>query len=103
MAAARPTARPTLTFFELLLRPPDAAFSRLFLLRILDPADELVAGERCDVEPSLERGRVREKRGAQILRKLVDDSARDASLGHARTRGGLRPTPSARKALGHKS
>jgi hypothetical protein len=52
--ATWPTARPTLPFLQFLLSPANAAFSGHLLLGILDPADELVAGQRCDVLPSIE-------------------------------------------------
>jgi len=46
-----PAAGPTLAFLQLLPGPSDAAFSGLLLLGILDPADELVAGQGRDVFP----------------------------------------------------
>jgi hypothetical protein len=48
-----PAAGPTLAFFELLVGPADATFSGLLLLGILDPADELVAGQGRDVFPNI--------------------------------------------------
>ena len=66
-----PTAGPTLAFLELLPGSANAAFSSGLLLRILDPADELVAGERRDVLPGIERRRVGDQRHAQVLWKLV--------------------------------
>jgi hypothetical protein len=78
MAASRPTARPAHSFFELLLGSANAALASLRLLRILDPTDELVAGERRDVDPGIERRAIGEERRAQILRKLVNDATRDA-------------------------
>ena len=47
--APRPAARPTLAFLEFLPGAANTAFSGLLLLGILDPADELVAGQRRDV------------------------------------------------------
>jgi hypothetical protein len=44
-----PAAGPTLALLQLLLGPANTAFSGHLLLRILDPADELVAGQRRDV------------------------------------------------------
>ena len=49
--AARPAAGPALALFQLLLRPANAALSRHRLLRILDPADKLVARQGRDVPP----------------------------------------------------
>src|ERR1700704_1005785 len=58
-----PAARPTLAFLQLLPGPANAAFSGHLLLGILDPADELVSGQRRDVLPSIECRRV----GDQLL------------------------------------
>ena len=71
MLAARPAARPTQAFFQLLLGPANAAFSGLLLLGILNPADELVAGQRRDVLPCIESRRVGDQRLAQVSWKLV--------------------------------
>ena len=85
MGAARPAAGATLAFLELLLGPPNAAFSGLLLLGILDPADELVSGERRDVAPSIERGSIGDQRRAQIVGELVHDSTGNSSAAHAIT------------------
>src|SRR5437762_919591 len=69
--APRPAAGPTLAFFELLLRPPNAALPGHLLLGVLDPADELVASQRRDVLPRIECRGVRDERLAQVNRKLV--------------------------------
>ncbi len=53
--APRPTAGPALTFLQFLLGPPNAALSGSRLFRILDPTDELVAGQGRDVSPRVER------------------------------------------------
>jgi hypothetical protein len=53
MTASRPAAGPTLTFLQLLLCPANAAFSGLLLLGVLDPANELVASQGCDVPPGI--------------------------------------------------
>ena len=66
-----PAAGPTLAFLQLLLSPANAAFSGHLLLGILDPADELVAGQRRDVLPGMECRRVGDQRLAQVYRKLV--------------------------------
>lgn len=55
---SRPAAGPALAFLQLLLGPPDAALSGGLLLGILDPADELVAGQGRDVLPGIECRRV---------------------------------------------
>jgi len=59
-----PTARPTLAFLELLPSPVNAAFPSGLAFRILDPTDELVAGERRDVLPGTERRRVGDERSS---------------------------------------
>ena len=57
-----PAAGPTLTFLQLLHGPADAAFSGHGLLGIFHPADELIARQRCDVLPGVERRRVGDQR-----------------------------------------
>jgi hypothetical protein len=57
-----PAAGSTLAFLELLLRPANAAFPGRVLLRVLDPADELIAGERSDVLPGVECRGIGEQR-----------------------------------------
>ena len=69
--ASRPAAGPTLAFLQLLLGPANAAFSGHLLLGILDPADELVAGQRRDVLPGIECRGVDDQRLAQVSWKLV--------------------------------
>src|SRR5437588_11966802 len=64
--APRPAAGPALAFLQLLLGPPNAALSGGLLLRILDPADELVAGEGRDVLPGIQRRGVGDQRRTQI-------------------------------------
>ena len=71
VAAPRPAARPTLALLKLLPRSANAAFSSHLLPGILDPADELVAGQRRDVVPGIERRRVGDQSFAQVFRKFV--------------------------------
>jgi hypothetical protein len=71
VVAPRPAAGPTLAFLKLLLGSANAAFSGHLLLGILDPADELVAGQRRDAHPGSERCRVGDQRFAQVFRKFV--------------------------------
>src|SRR5262245_62287182 len=54
MLAPRPAAGPTLPFLQLLLGPANPAFSGHLLLGILNPADELIAGQGRDVVPGIE-------------------------------------------------
>ena len=80
--ASRPAARPAKAILQLLLSPANTAFSGHLLLGILDPADELVAGERRDVLPGIERRGVADQRTAQIPWKLVDHAARHTLAAH---------------------
>src|SRR5829696_4326940 len=56
--ASRPAAGPALAFLQLLPGPPNTALPGGLLLGILDPADELVAGQWRDVVPGVECRRV---------------------------------------------
>ena len=69
--ASGPAAGPTLTFLELLLGSADAALSGHLSLGILDPANELVSGQGCDVVPSVQRLGVGDQRLTQVGRHLV--------------------------------
>jgi len=69
-----PAAGPALTVFEFFLRAADATFSCRGLFGVEHPADELVAGQRGDVLPRRERGRVGDQRSAQVGRHLVHDA-----------------------------
>jgi hypothetical protein len=66
VVAPRPAAGPTLAFLELLLGSANASFSGRLLLGILDPADELVAGQRREVPPGSERRWAGDQRVAQV-------------------------------------
>ena len=80
-----PAAGPTLAFLQLLLGPANAAFSGHLLLGILDPADELVSGQRRDVLPSIERRRVGDQRLAQVFGKLVHHPTGHSLAAHTAT------------------
>src|SRR5207249_10243944 len=69
--APRPAAGPALAFLQFLLGPPDAALSGSRLLGILDPADELVAGQGRDVLPGIECRGVGDQRLTQVHRQLM--------------------------------
>src|ERR1700724_38502 len=64
--APRPAAGPALAFLQLFLGPPNAALSSPVLLGILDPADELVAGQGRDVLPGIECRAVGDQRVTQV-------------------------------------
>src|SRR3984893_16807471 len=89
MLAAWPAAGPTLAFLKLLLGSPNAAFSGHLLLGILDPADELVAGQRRDVLPGSERRKVGDQRFAQVFRKFVHHPAGHSLAAHKTTLAGI--------------
>ena len=80
-----PATGPTLAFFQLLLGAANAAFSRGLLLGIFHPADELVAGQRCDVLPGIERRGVGDQRLAQVSRKLVYHPTGHSKAAHGTT------------------
>jgi hypothetical protein len=100
VAAPRPAARPTLAFLKLLLSSANAAFSGHLLLGILDPADELVAGQRRHVLPGMERRRVRDQSFAQVFRKLVHH-ATGHSLTHKTTVAAILEAREASRSLRH--
>ena len=69
--APRPAAGPALAFLQLLLGPPNPALSSRLLLGILNPADELVAGQGRDVPPGIERRGVGDQRRTQVRRQFM--------------------------------
>jgi len=91
VVAPRPAAGPTLAFLKLLLGSANAAFSGHLLLGILDPADELVAGQRPDVLPGSERRRVGDQSFAQVFRKLVHHPTGHSLAAHKTTLAGIPP------------
>ncbi len=80
-----PAARPTLALLQLLLGPANAALPGLVALRVLDPADELVARQRGDVSPGVECHGAGEQRCAQIAWEPVHDATGDSCGAHAST------------------
>ena len=86
--APRPAAGSALALFQLLLGPANAAFSGLLLLGILNPANELVAGQGRDVLPCIESRRVGDQRLAQVSRKLVHHPTGDSRVAHRITVAG---------------
>src|SRR5271165_4545635 len=80
--APRPAAGPALAFLQLLQGPPNAALSGPVLLGILDPADELVAGQGRDVLPSVECRAVGDQRLTQVRRQLMHDSTGHSLAAH---------------------
>ena len=86
--ASRPAARSPLALLQLLPGPADPAFPGHRLLGILDPADELVAGQRRDVPPGVECRRVRHQRQAQVAGKPVHHTTGHARAAHGTTVAG---------------
>jgi len=80
-----PAAGSTLAVLQLLLGPANAACSCRRLLGILDPADELVAGERCDVLPGIECCEVGDQRLPEVCGKLVHHPTGDSRGAHRAT------------------
>ncbi len=80
--APRPAAGSALAVLQLLLGPADAARSCGRLLGILDPADELVAGQRCDVLPGVECRGVGDQRSPEVCWKLVHHPTRHSRGAH---------------------
>ena len=80
--APRPAAGPALAFLQLLLGAPNAALSGGLLLGILDPADELVAGQGRDVLPGIKCRRVGDQRLTQVRGKLMHHPAGHSLAAH---------------------
>jgi hypothetical protein len=80
--APRPAAGPALSFLKLFLGPPNATFSGGLLLGVLDPADELVASQRCDVLPGIECCGVGDQHLAQVRGQLMHHPAGHSLAAH---------------------
>jgi hypothetical protein len=80
-----PAAGPTLTFLQLLLGPANATFSGHLLLGVLNPANELVTGQRSDDLPRVESRGVGYQRFAQVSWKLVHHATRHSRAAHEAT------------------
>ena len=76
MDAPRPAARPFLPLAQFVAGSMDAALARRRLLRIIDPADELVAAERAQLFPEREEPRIRSQRRLKIVPCLVHRAMR---------------------------
>src|ERR1700681_3338370 len=80
--APGPAAGAALAFLQLLLRPPNAALPGPVLLGILDPADELVAGQGRDVFPGIECRAVGDQRLTQVRGQLMHHPTGDSPAAH---------------------
>ena len=81
--APGPAAWTALAFLELFLRPPNAALSGGLELCILDPADELVAGQGRDIRPGVECRGVGNQRRTQVRWKLMHDTTGHSLAAHS--------------------
>ena len=84
----RPAAGPAHSLLELLTSPADAACSGRRLLGVLDPADELVAGQRRNVLPGIECRGIDDQRLAQVLRKPMHHATGYSWAAHTATVAG---------------
>jgi len=75
---SRPTARTTHSLFEFLIRAANSPLPGDFLFGVLDPTDEFITSERCDVAPCRQCDGPFDQRGAKIARKRVNHSFRDS-------------------------
>lgn len=75
MRATRPAAGAALSVAQVRAAPIDPLAPRLRLLRGLNPANPLVAGQRCDVLPSREGFRIVPQCLSKVLRESVDNPA----------------------------
>lgn len=80
--APRPAAGPALSFLQLLPRAPNAALTGSHLLGILDPADELIAGQRRDVLPGIKRRGIGDQRHTKIGGQFVHNPAGNSLTAH---------------------
>jgi hypothetical protein len=85
MPAPWPAAGAALAFLQLLPGAANATFSGHRLLGVLDPADELVAGQRSDVIPGIKGRPVGDECGPEIRRKRVHYSTRHSLAAHRTT------------------
>ena len=77
MRTARPTTGPSLSVFEVGTAPCDPAGSRVCFFGRLDPADPLIARERRNVLPRLQRFRVGGQSLFQVRGQVMDRAACD--------------------------
>src|SRR5712672_1053066 len=80
--ATWPATWTALAFFQLLLRPANAALSGHLLLGILDPADELIARQGRDVLPGRQCRVIGDQRRAQVCGQLVHHPTGDSLAAH---------------------
>ncbi|HET9033966.1 MAG TPA: hypothetical protein VFN25_13810 [Dokdonella sp.] len=75
MRTSRPAAWSTLSVLEIFLEPGQSALPRFGFYRIFNPANPLVARERGNVFPALQRRAVFNKDAPQIFRDGVNNTA----------------------------
>jgi hypothetical protein len=76
--ATRPTAWPLLTLEEFVAGPRDAALACYWLLRVIDPADELVSAERCQIFPKSKHPGIGSHRCLKVFTGLMDRTVRES-------------------------
>jgi hypothetical protein len=74
-----------LAFLKLLLSAANPSLAGGLLPGILDPTDELVTGQRCDVHPSVESCGIGAQRPTQVRRHLVHHATGRPIAGHTTT------------------
>ena len=80
--APRPAAGSAPAFLQLFPCTPNAALAGSRLLGILDPADELIAGQRRDVLPGIERRGVGDQRLTQVCGQFMYDPTGQSLVAH---------------------
>jgi hypothetical protein len=76
MNATHPAARSLLPLQQFVTGSQDAALARRWLLRIIDPADELIATERCQAFPKHKDFGIRSQRCLKIVACFVNSAMR---------------------------
>ena len=82
MFTTGPTTWTALSLFEFFLCAPDSSCPCRDLFGIIDPTNEFVAGERCDVIPGLESRTIRNQGAPQVGGKFMDHATGYTSCVH---------------------
>ena len=96
-----PAAGPALALFEFFAGAAHPAFSRLLLLGVLHPADELVARQGRDVLPGVERSNTGNQSMARIVGKFVRYPTGHPLASHEATVAGTRERPLSSRSTRH--
>jgi hypothetical protein len=76
MLTPRPAAGPSHALLQLLLRPANTTLSGDLLFGLLDPANELIPGQRRDIRPGTEGHGVVDQGLTEVSWKLVHNPTR---------------------------